>query len=96
MPTIHNQKQFDRKLKEAMTVQDLIDFLEDIEDKSLPVVFTYNYGDYWKTQVAQPISEPQEGMVDYSDYHNMLKVVSDIDDEGLSEGIMQPNAVILK
>ena len=59
-----------------MTVQELIKSLEDF-DPNMEVKFAYNFGDYWRTQVANNLSDVDEGMVKYSSYHRMDKVVDD-------------------
>jgi hypothetical protein len=46
----------------------------------MEVKFAYNYGDYWRTEVADDIREIQEENVVYSSYHQTDKVV-DMDDE---------------
>jgi len=46
-----------------------------------PVHFSYNYGDHWRTQVAPAASEAELGMVEYSSYHSMDKLVDEEDDE---------------
>ncbi len=45
----------------------------------LPVHFSYNYGDYWKTEVAPEITEIKDGVVEISTYHDMDKVVPEDD-----------------
>jgi len=63
-----------------MTVAELIEYLEE-QDQTLEVKFSYPSGDYWRTQVAKDIEEVETGLVEYSDYHRMDKVV-DEEDEG--------------
>jgi hypothetical protein len=63
-----------------MTVAELIEYLEE-QDQTLEVKFSYNSGDYWRTQVAKDIEEVETGLVEYSDYHRMDKVV-DNDEDG--------------
>jgi hypothetical protein len=70
----------ENEIKKTTTISDLIDQLESLKAEygdDMPVFFSYNYGDYWKTQVCAPISNITESFVNYSDNHNMLK----IDDE---------------
>ena len=62
-----------------MTVQELIEELSNY-DSNMEVKFAYTYGDYWRTEVADDITEVQEGNVVYSSYHKTDKVI-DIDDE---------------
>jgi hypothetical protein len=63
-----------------MTVAELIEYLEE-QDQTLEVKFSYNSGDYWRTQVAKDIEEVETGLVEYSDYHRLDKVV-DNDEDG--------------
>ncbi len=62
-----------------MTVQELIEELSNY-NSNMEVKFAYNYGDYWRTDVADDITEVQEGNVVYSSYHQTDKVI-DIDEE---------------
>jgi len=64
-----------------MLVRDLIELLEGY-DADMEVHFQYNYGDHWRTQVAPSVDSVELGVVQYSDYHRMPKVVEqDYDDE---------------
>ena len=63
-----------------MTVRDLKEMLED-QDDSMEVHIAYNYGDYWKTEVAPKASDADTRMVKYSDYHSMDKTYSVGDEE---------------
>lgn len=65
-----------------MTVQELIESLEGF-DPNMEVKFAYNFGDYWKTEVANNVRCVDEGMVKYSSYHRMDKVVDDEDDDDM-------------
>lgn len=61
-----------------MNVSQLRELLQDLETEGYgdtEVVTSYNYGDYWKTQVADSISGASNGHVEYSDYHRMDKIV---------------------
>ncbi len=57
--------------------------------------FAYNFGDYWRSEVANSITELDEGQVTYSQYHRMDKVViskyddddSDEDDDNVNDDI---------
>ena len=62
-----------------MTVAELIEYLQE-EDQTLGVKFSYNSGDYWRTQVAKDIETVETGLVEYSDYHRMDKVVENDED----------------
>ena len=61
-----------------MKVSELIEILgrynQDVE-----VHFSYNYGDHWRTEVAPAICQVHDGVVEYSDYHQMDKMVDDED-----------------
>ena len=63
-----------------MTVAELIEYLEE-QDKTLEVKFSYNSGDYWRTQVAKDLDSVEVGHVIHSDYHRMDKVVDSEDPE---------------
>lgn len=65
----------------AMTVRELIERLENIDDKELPVGFSYNYGDHWRTQVVADVTDADESEVIYSSYHNMNKMANDENDD---------------
>jgi hypothetical protein len=67
-----------------MRVKDLMEYLEDFDPES-EVVFSYNYGDHWRTQVAAPVEYIDEGQVVYSEYHRQDKVVERDEDEEDSE-----------
>lgn len=75
-----------------MTVKELIESLEGF-DPNMEVKFAYNYGDYWGTEVASNVRDIDEGMVKYSDYHRMDKVV---DDDGDNEEFYTKTVVIIK
>ncbi len=67
-----------------MNVKELREMLQAMEaeghaDKD--VLFTYNYGDHWRTQVAVKVDSCEEGTVEYSSYHQMDKVVEDDGDD---------------
>ena len=62
-----------------MNVKELIEMLK-LEDPTAEVHFSYNYGDHWRTQVAPSVDSVESGIVEYSDYHNMDKVVDSEDD----------------
>jgi len=61
-----------------MKVSELIEILgrynQDVE-----VHFSYNYGDHWRTEVAPAICQVHDGVVEYSEYHRMDKMVDDED-----------------
>ena len=62
-----------------MTVEELMNELAKL-DKDAEVHFSYNYGDYWGTEVSQTISNVSKGAVKYSEYHSMYKIVDSNDD----------------
>ena len=61
-----------------MKVSQLIEQLGYM-DKDAEVHFAYGYGDHWHTTVAPCISNITEGVVEFSDYHRMDKLVDDED-----------------
>jgi hypothetical protein len=64
-----------------MQVKELIEQLGYM-DPEMEVHFEYGYGDHWRTTVAPKVSSVEMGIVQYSDYHRMDKVVEqDYDDE---------------
>ena len=71
-----------------MQVFQLIEQLMDL-DPNAEVHFSYNYGDHWRTEVAPKVGSVLEGLVKYSDYHRMDKLMDEdemIEDEGDFEG----------
>jgi hypothetical protein len=62
-----------------MLVKELIESLKYM-DQDAEVHFAYNYGDHWRTEVAPRISRVFDGVVEYSDYHRMDKLVEDEED----------------
>ena len=61
-----------------MKVSQLIEQLGYM-DKDAEVHFSYNYGDHWRTEVAPAICQVSDGVVEYSEYHRMDKLVDDED-----------------
>jgi len=61
-----------------MLVRDLIELLEGY-DADMEVHFSYGYGDHWRTEVAPAVCQVIDGVVEYSDYHRMDKMVDDED-----------------
>ena len=57
-----------------MKVQELIEQLKRFPEDA-EVVSVYNYGDYWKTEVAAPVNTLDLLPVKWSEYHGMNKVV---------------------
>jgi hypothetical protein len=61
-----------------MKVSELIEQLGYM-DKDADVHFAYGYGDHWRTTVAPKVSQVFEGVVEFSDYHRMDKMIEDED-----------------
>ena len=61
-----------------MQVKELIEMLGYM-DQEAEVHFAYNYGDHWRTQVAPKVDNVEQGVVEYSAYHSMDKMVDDED-----------------
>ena len=61
-----------------MQVKELIEILSRY-DQEADVHFAYGYGDRCRTQVAPAISQVFDGVVEYSDYHQMDKLIDDED-----------------
>lgn len=80
-----------------MTLDELIEELQCIRNDSsgdLEVKFAYNYGDYWRTRVAETVDTVEVGTVVHSEYHNMTKVV-EYDAEDAATGAEAGQPVIL-
>jgi hypothetical protein len=63
-----------------MTVAELKNLLEHYDDNQ-KVMFAYNAGDYWKTIVAEEVTELDELEVSYSAYHQKYKLTDGDDEE---------------
>ena len=61
-----------------MKVSELIELL-GYHSPDAEVHFSYNYGDHWRTEVAPAVSSVADGVVEFSDYHRMDKMVDDED-----------------
>ena len=70
-----------------MKVAELIELLQ-MENPEAEVHFSYNYGDYWRTQVAPTVDSVEVGRVKYSSYHSMDKVVDEDEDEETQEVVL--------
>jgi hypothetical protein len=71
-----------------MQVFQLIEQLMDL-DPNAEVHFSYNYGDHWKTEVAPKVGSVLEGMVKYSEYRRMDRLMDEdemYEEEGDFEG----------
>lgn len=62
-----------------MLVKELIEILGRY-DQDVEVHFSYNYGDHWRTEVAPAICQVSDGVVEFSEYHRMDKLVTDEDE----------------
>jgi hypothetical protein len=62
-----------------MKVAELIELL-GYHSPDAEVHFSYNYGDHWRTEVAPAVSNVSNGVVEFSDYHRMDKLVEDEDE----------------
>ena len=72
----------------TMTVKMLREALADCPDE-MPVHFAYNYGDHWHTEVAPTVGSVDEGVVKYSEYHRMDRLMDEnemYEEEGDFEG----------
>jgi hypothetical protein len=63
-----------------MKVARLIEELQCMNPEA-EVHFAYNYGDHWRTQVAPSVDSVEEGVVEFSDYHRMDKMVEEYEDQ---------------
>jgi hypothetical protein len=77
----------------ALTVAELIEELKYMPQDAV-VHFQYNYGDHWRTQVAPGVDSVEMGVVKYSDYHRMPKVVEPDWDEEDGDAVGQPVVLI--
>lgn len=73
--------QLARALQSALTVEELIEELQQIEDKTQKVVSSYNFGDLWNSEVSKPATGCEEARVKWSDYHSMM-AISDSEEDG--------------
>jgi len=63
-----------------MKVAELIELL-GYHSPDAEVHFSYGYGDHWRTEVAPAVSRVDEGVVEFSDYHRMDKLVQEYEDQ---------------
>ena len=61
-----------------MKVSQLIEQLGYM-DRDAEVHYSYCYGDHWHTEVAPRVDSIEQGVVEYSEYHRMDKMVNDED-----------------
>jgi hypothetical protein len=99
----------DRWLRNAMTVQDLINAIEDCP-RDAKVLFTCDYGDYSHTQQALPVEDAnildeRQRLVESAYSHSDMAVESidedddydeDEDDDENDQEYEAPNVVILR
>jgi hypothetical protein len=80
-------------MKNSISIQELINQLQSHIDNGVDpeteVKFSYDYGDHWHTLVCGNINSVDMEPVKYSDYHQMDKLVDDIED-------MDKEIIILK
>jgi hypothetical protein len=78
-----------------MNVTQLREMLQELEAQGkgeMEVQTSYNYGDYWRTQVAQCVDSVEEATVVYSEYHSMDKVVEFDEQEDEDYGVVPEGA----
>lgn len=61
----------------------------------LPVHFSYNYGDRWRTQVAPEAQDVDVGMVRHSAYHDMPMVIDEESEKDEAEEDEASKAIII-
>lgn len=70
-----------------MTVSELIDILKEYpSDKQ--IAFSYNYGDYWKTNVVETIEQIEETSVSWSEYHRMYKLEDEPEEDETNQSFV--------
>jgi hypothetical protein len=78
-----------------MLVSQLIEQLQNMPQDA-EVHFEYGFGDYWHTTVAPKVSSVEVGLVEWSEYHRMPKVVEpDWDNEDADEVESTTQVVLL-
>lgn len=81
----------------AMTVNELAEHLQELKDAGhgdKEVMFGYDYGDYWHTQVAVGANPGEVARVKYSEYLRMDKLLNN-DDEFDEDAPIEGREVIL-
>lgn len=63
-------------LNSAITVRDLIDYLEGFRDDT-KVMLRHPSHDYWRTELAAPVETVSEEHLFWSDYHDSFKLDDD-------------------
>jgi hypothetical protein len=74
-------------MKGNMTVGQLIEQLQQYDQDS-EVRFAYNYGDRWRTLVAEPVRTIENGTVRYSEYHRMDAVTESEENDDITNVII--------
>jgi hypothetical protein len=78
-----------------MNIAELIARLQTMPQDA-EVHFEYGFGDYWRTTVAPKVSSVELGLVEWSEYHRMPKVVEpDWDNEDADEVESTTQVVLL-
>jgi len=76
-----------------MKVKELINTLNNM-DPEQEVMVSYSSGDYWNSQVAEPVEDIDVENVQYSEYHRKYKVC---DEDKLDDDEQEfKNVVILR
>lgn len=76
-----------------MLVHELVaQLLEQNQDAK--VHFAYNYGDHWNTEVAPVVCDVSAGVVAFSEYHSMPKVIDEDDIDAEGEEVNQEVVII--
>ena len=75
--------------QQSMTVGELIEQLQEF-DSNMPVKFSYDYGDYWHTEVAPNIQNVETRYIKYSSYHHM-----DMIDKEENDDIVENECVVI-
>jgi hypothetical protein len=75
-----------------MKVKELVELLK-YYDQEAEVFYTYNYGDYWRTQVASKVRDAVTGQVTWSEYHRMHKIVEE--DYDAEEDVREGKEVVI-
>jgi hypothetical protein len=68
-------------------VKELIEELEGLPEDA-DVHYSYNYGDYWHTNVAPEVTIVETGFVKWSEYHRMPRLVEGSENEDESEELV--------
>jgi len=58
-----------------MTIKELKEKLEDYSEDT-EVFFAHPSGDYWDTELATPVDDTEQAMINYSEYHRQYQTNS--------------------